>query len=312
MQQPGFDPGLTQQYAGSLKRVINENGEFNVYRTGFTWRDIHPYLYLVNLSWIKFLVSVVVMYIVANTIFAALYMLIGPDCIRGVDGHAFWSRFLDIWFFSSHTLTTVGYGNMYPVGFAANSLASFEALVGLLAFALATGLLFGRFARPSARIGFSPQLLVAPYAGGASLQFRVVNRRTNNLIDLNAQLTLMTVEHVGGRLARRYTRLELERPDVLFFPLTWTVVHPIEPGGPLYGKTPEDLERLQAEVLVMMRGFDDTFGQTVHARHSYRFDEIIWGAHFLPAFEFDSYGNMHVEVNKVGLNEPAALPGIPA
>jgi inward rectifier potassium channel len=211
-------------------------------------------------------------------------------------------------FFSAQTLTTVGYGNMYPVGVPANIVASLEALTGWLVFAIATGLLFGRFSRPSARIGFSPTMVVAPYSDGTSLQLRVVNRRPNNLIDLEARLTLMTVESMNGQLGRKYRTLDLERQQVLFFPLTWTVVHPIDENSPLFRKTSDDLVRMQAEVLVMMKGFDDTFGQTVHARYSYRYDEITWGARFAPAFEFDRQGNMHVEVNKVGLLERAALP----
>jgi inward rectifier potassium channel len=121
-------------------------------------------------------------------------------------------------------------------------------------------------------------------------------------------LTLMTVESMNGRLGRRYNPLGLERPQILFFPLTWTVVHPIDESSPLYGKSAEDMQQMQIEILVMMKGFDDTFGQIVHARYSYRYDEITWGARFAPAFEFDRQGNMHVEVNKVGLLEQAALP----
>src|ERR1700741_4430096 len=102
MQKPSFDPGLTQQYAGNLKRVINKNGGFNVYRTGFTWRDIHPYLYLVNLTWTQFLLVVLAFFVVANTCFAVVYLLIGPRSISGVDGHSAATRFLDVWFFSSH------------------------------------------------------------------------------------------------------------------------------------------------------------------------------------------------------------------
>lgn len=308
MQKPSFDPGLTQQYAGTLQRVINKDGGFNVYRTGFTWRDVHPYLFLVNLRWWKFLLLMLTFYLAVNVIFAAGFMLIGVDSIYGAKASSEWLSFLNILFFSSHTLTTVGYGNMYPVGMAANVLASFEAFIGLLVFALVTGLLFGRFARPSARIGFSATMVIAPYREVTALQFRVVNRRQNNLIDLEARLTLMTVEEVGGRLGRKYTNLELERPQVLFFPLTWTVVHPIDENSPLWGKTPEDLQQMQAEVLVMMKGFDDTFGQTVHSRYSYRYDEIVWGARFVPAFEFDNHGIMHVEVNKVGILESTPLP----
>ena len=309
MHKASFDPGLTQQYAGNLKRVINKDGEFNVYRTGFTWRDVHPYLFLVNLKWSRFLLVVVAFYLAINTFFACLYMLIGVHSIDGADAASWWRQFLNCMFFSAETITTVGYGHLFPVGIAANALAAFEALIGLLTFALATGLLFGRFARPSARIGFSPTMVIAPYGDGKSLQFRVVNRRQNNLIDLQARLTLMTVEEVKGRLGRKYTTLELERSEILFFPLTWTVVHPIDESSPLYGKTAEELQRLHAEVLVMMKGFDDTFGQSVHARYSYRYDEIVWGARFVPAFEFDRNGDMHVEVNKVGLLELVAPTG---
>lgn len=308
MEKPTFDPGLTQQYAGNLQRVIDKNGDFNVYRTGSTWRDLHAYLFLINLSWPQFLLTLVGGYIAINTIFAAVYMAIGSDCIYNAQAPTAWMRFVNVMFFSSHTLTTVGYGNMYPVGVPANSVAAFEALAGLLGFAIATGLLFGRFSRPSARIGFSPNVIIAPYGGGRSLQFRIVNRRPNNLIDLEARVLLMTVEEVNGRLGRRYVPLSLERQQILFFPLTWTVVHPIDENSPLWEKTVENLRQLQAEVMVLLKGFDDTFAQNVHARHSYRYDEITWGARFAPAFEFDRNGNMHVEVNKVGLLESAALP----
>jgi inward rectifier potassium channel len=230
---------------------------------------------------------------------------IGTEHLKGTEAPTAWLRFVNAFFFSAHTLTTVGYGNMYPIGAAANAAAAIEALAGLLAFAIATGLVFGRFSRPSARIGFSPTMLISPYMDGTSLQFRVVNRRSNNLIDLEARLLLMTVEFIGGRLQRRYATLELERSSVLFFPLTWTVVHPIDEKSPLYGKKPEDLESLQAEVMIMMKGFDETFGQTVQARYSYRYDEIVWGAKFAPAFEIEQSGDLRLEVSKVGAIEPA-------
>ncbi len=305
MTKPTFDPGLTQQYTGVLKRAINKDGEFNVRRAGITWRDVHPYLFLINTSLPSFMALVAAAFIVVNIIFAAVYMGIGIENIKGTEAPTDWLRFVNAFFFSAHTLTTVGYGNMYPSGVAANTVASIEALAGLMAFAIATGLLFGRFSRPSARIGFSPNMLVAPYMDGTSLQFRVVNRRSNNLIDLQARLLLMTVELIQGRLQRRYAPLQLERDQVLFFPLTWTVVHPIDQNSPLYGKTKEDLQQLQAEVMIMLKGFDDTFGQTVNARYSYRYDEIIWGAKFAPAFEVESDGDLRLEVNKVGAIEAA-------
>jgi inward rectifier potassium channel len=307
MQKPTFDPGLTQQYTGALKRVINKDGQFNVRRTGSTWRDAHPYLLLVNLPFPVFLTLVTIGFIVLNTGFACLYMAVGIENLKGVEAPTQWMTFVNACFFSAHTLTTVGYGNMYPTGILANALAALEALVGLLTLAIVTGLLFGRFSRPSARIGFSPKMIIAPYQSGKSLQFRVVNRRTNNLINLEARLLLMTVEMMEGRTQRRFLPLELERSEILFFPLTWTIVHPIDDKSPLWGKTPGDLEGLQAEVMIMMKAFDDTSAQTVHARYSYRYDEITWGAKFAPAFDIDANGDLHVEVNRVGALDAVAL-----
>ncbi len=307
MDKPTFDPGLTQQYTGDLKRVINKDGQFNVRRTGGTWRDIHPYLILINMSWSLFAAVVLAVFIAMNSVFAAAYAAIGMEHIKGTEAPSTALRFLNVFFFSAHTLTTVGYGNMWPSGPAANTIAALEALVGLMSFAIATGLVFGRFSRPSARIGFSNTMVIAPYDGVTSLQFRIVNRRSNNLLDLEARVLLMTVELVENRLLRRYSGLDLERSQVLFLPLTWTVVHPIDEKSPLYGKTPEDLARLQAEVMIMMKGFDDTFSQTVQARYSYRYDEITWGAKFAPAFEIEKNGDMRVELDRVGNIEMVRL-----
>ncbi|MBV9503215.1 MAG: hypothetical protein JO138_27900 [Acidobacteriaceae bacterium] len=306
-RQPAYDPGLTQQYAGVLKRVINKDGQFNVHRTGLTWRDVHPYLFLISASWPLFLALVLAMFVIINTAFAGIYALAGTEHIRNSHAPTAAGSFLNLFFFSAHTLTTVGYGNMYPDTPLANAIAVFEAFVGLMGFAIATGLLFGRFSRPSARFGFSESMLIAPYGSETSLQFRVVNRRSNNLIEVEARVLLMTVDSSEGKPQRKYVQLELERPQVLFLPLTWTIVHPIDANSPLFGKTAADLERLQAEVLIMMKAFDDTFGQTVHARYSYRFDEITWGAKFAPAFEIDHNGDLQVEISKVGSIEPAPL-----
>ncbi len=118
-------------------------------------------------------------------------------------------------------------------------------------------------------------------------------------MELHARVLLMTVEGVEGNLQRKYQELKLERDEVLFFPLTWTIVHPIEPESPLFGVTPADLEKRQAELLILIKGIDETFSQTVHSRYSYRYDEIEWGARFEPAFNVDNEGNMWIEVNRV-------------
>lgn len=304
-----YDPGFTQQYAGPLKRTINADGQFNVRRKGGTWRDVHLYLYLINVSWPLFFVLVTLAFAVLNTAFAAAYMVIGIEHLKNAFAPTAEMRFVNAFFFSAHTLTTVGYGNIYPQGLWAELTSAFEALVGLLGFAIATGLMFGRFSRPSARFGFSERMLIAPYLGGTSLQLRIVNRRSNNLIEVEARMMLMIVDFSGSRPERRFIPLDLERSQVLFLPLTWTILHPITEGSPLYGKTAEDLEQLQAEVIVMMKAFDETFSQTVQARYSYRFDEIIWGAKFAPAFEIDEQGDLQLEINKVSATTSVKLPG---
>ena len=306
--KPRFDPGLTQQYEGGLTRALNRDGNFNVRRINGNWRDSHPYLFLVRVSWPRFIAIVLGTFLAVNTLFACMYLAVGIRYLENAQAAKPLDTFLNAFFFSAHTLTTVGYGNMWPVGPWSNLVAVGESVLGVLSFAIATGLMFGRFSRPSARFGFSEKALIAPYMGGTSLQFRVANRRSNNIINVESQVLLMTVENCDGLPQRRFVRLDLERAEVLFFALTWTVVHPIVEGSPLWHKSARDLESEQAEVIILMKGFDDTFGQNVHARYSYRHDEISWGQRFLPAFEVEAGGDLLINLERIGATTPATLP----
>ncbi|MCU1257258.1 MAG: Ion transport 2 domain protein [Bryobacterales bacterium] len=300
MPEQSFDPGLTQQYGGKIGRTINKDGSFNVRRTGSRLLDTNLYLFIVGVPWPAFIGLVLLAYVVTNTIFAIIYYWIGAYHLSGADvstpGRAFASAF----FFSTHTLTTVGYGSISPNSFGTNVVAAIEALTGLMGFAVATGLLVGRVSRPTARIAFSGSVLIAPYGQGDSLQFRIANQRKNSLMEIEAKVMLMTVDETSNGLKRDYAVLRLERQSIYFFPLTWTIVHPIDRRSPLWEKTAEDLERLQAEVLILIKGFDETFSQIVHARYSYRYDEIVWGAKFAPAFHVSEEGVLVLEVDRVG------------
>jgi inward rectifier potassium channel len=321
MQTPSFDPGLTQKYDGPLHRVINPDGSFNVLRRGANWRDVNPYLHLVSISWTRFFGWVLFGYLLVNLLFATIYFLLGPGALtRGVNPVVDSERFLQCFFFSSQTVTTVGFGAISPATPAANVVAALEALSGLLGFAVATGLLFGRVSRPSARIGFSTNALIASYQDGTSFQFRMVNRRANTLIEPAATLMLMTVDRTDGSSRREFKVLRLERPSIMLFPLTWTVVHPIDADSPLFGKTHADLESLQAEFIILVKAWDETFSQTVHQRFSYRYTELVWGGRFTPAFGVDPKGELQVHVDKVGsyvlegsgvIENSAALPPAP-
>ena len=300
MANPTFDPGLTQQFTGAIQRTINKDGEFNV-RRHTHWRDIHPYLHLINMSWPVFLAVVFVAYLSANIVFAFIYFELGPGALTDTTAATESARFLHAFFFSAQTLSTAGYGTITPNNTAANFVAVFEAMMGLMGFAVATGVLFGRVSKPSARIKFSERMLIAPYQTGTSIQFRIVNLRPNVLMELEAVVMLMTAEGAEGTVARAFKILKLERERIYFFPLTWTIVHPIDESSPLYGKSAEDLKSLQAEFLILIKGFDETFSQTVYARFSYRHDEIVWGARFGPAFHVDSGGGIVLDIERLSV-----------
>ena len=275
----------------SRQRLLNRDGSFNVVREGLgLLATLAPYHLLLTISWAGFLAVVALLYLVLNLVFALLFLASGPDALAGPGSHMLGGRFSQAFFFSIQTFATIGYGQIGPNGFAANMLVTIEALVGLMYQALATGLLFARFARPTAAILFSRHAIIAPYADIRSLQFRIANqRRRNEIIELGAQVLYTVFEaNDRGQLVRRYRLLPLERNKVTFFPLSWTIVHPIDENSPLAGKTREDLERDQAEILVLLTGVDETYEQTVHARTSYRADEIVWNARFQPVFRGES------------------------
>ena len=307
-RQVPLDPGLSQTYYGEIRRVINKDGSFNVRRSTRGLRNLNVYQYLIGLTWSRFMLIIVAGYFVVNTFFACVYSVIGTGHLLNADSQSNIGGFFTAFFFSAETFTTVGYGNIAPQGFLTNLVAALEAAMGLMGFALAAALLYGRFSRPHARLVYSEWAIVAPYQDRTALEFRVVNARSNLLMELQARVLLMTVEKADTGLKRVYRLLDLERPSIEFLPLTWTVVHPIDENSPLRGVTAETLSALQAEFLILIRGFDDSFNQWVHSRYSYRFDEIVWGAHFLPAFRVDNKGETIVDVDLVHRIEAVALP----
>ncbi|MCU7493594.1 MAG: ion channel [Bacteroidota bacterium] len=293
------DPGLSEKYFSRTKRIINNDGSFNITRvgTGFSLWDI--YQFLVNLSWPRFISSVLGFYLLVNCFYALLYFITGIDSVHGARGETIIRTLENLFFFSVQTISTVGYGNMAPMGIYANIIVTFETLTGLLGFALVTGLLYGRFSRPTARILYSSKALISPYQDKTSLQFRIANQRSNALLEVEAKVMVAFVENTNGSSKREYYNLALERSYIYFFPLSWTIVHPIDEESPFWNKTPEDLKNLETEILILIKGYDDIFSQTVHSRFSYRFDEIIWGARFKPAFFIDQNGDVIIDLKNI-------------
>jgi len=291
----------------SRQRLLNRDGSFNVIRSGLSFLDgFAPYHQLLTISWWGFFGLVVASYVVINFAFALAYLACGSEALVGTGAQMMGGRFGQAFFFSVETFATIGYGQIAPNGVPANVVVTVEALVGLMYQALATGLLFARFTRPTAALLFSDRAVVAPYNDGQALMFRIVNRRRNEVIQLEAQVLLSAMEPDGrGGAVRRYSPLALERNKVTFFPLSWTIVHPIDEASPLAGKTREELEADEAEILVLLSGIDQTFEQTVHARSSYRADEIVWNARFQSMFiATGTRAPLSVDVSRVHDIEP--------
>ncbi len=289
----GFGEKVSRE---SRRRLMNPDGTFNVERTGFSYlSSLNFYHVSLTVSWIKFLAAVLVLYFASNVTFGFLYMLCGAGALVDTSSIPFDSAFLRSFFFSVQTFATIGYGTIHPVGLLPNLLVTIESYYSLLTNALVTGLVFARFARPTARIIFSKNAIIAPYEDKTALMFRLVNGRNNQLIEVEAKVSFSYFAEEDGQLKRRFDYLELERRKVSFLPLAWTVVHPIDENSPLYGLTEADFEKRDAEILILLSGTDETFAQMVFTRSSYKPKDVKFGCKF---------GNMY---NKVENDQPISI-----
>lgn len=297
------DPGLGEKYFKHTKRIINKDGSFNIKRIGGGLSSINTFHYLINISWTKFLLIVFAGFISVNLFFAILYQLAGIENLVNAEAQDGLQSFLNTFFFSVQTFATVGYGGMHPIGIASNLIASVESMIGILSFALATGLLYGRFSKPSAKIIFSDKVIITSFKDGKALMFRVANARPNVMMEMEANAMMTYLDKSNNHFTRKYYPLKLEIKFIHFFPLPWTIVHPIDEESPIFDKTENDLKELEAELLIMIKGFDDSFSQTVITRNSYKYDEIKWDAKFIRAFSTDESGETIVDLEKLSETE---------
>src|SRR5262249_48759411 len=261
----------------SRKRLLNRDGTFNVERIGLEfWQSHSAYHYFLTITWPQFLAYVGVAYVVTNAVFAVLFVAAGAHALTGFDRETVALRLQDAFFFSVHTLATIGYGNISPANTAANILVTIESLIGLIGFSIVAGIVFARFLRPTAPIMFSDRALIAPYNDKKAFMFRIVNQRSNQIVEMEAKVLLARRKRDGRTAAdREFIPLKLERERVAFFPLAWTIVHPIDDFSPLRTMSKEEINSNATEFLILLNGFDETFSQTVHTRSSYTGEEIV-------------------------------------
>jgi inward rectifier potassium channel len=290
-------------------RLINKDGGFNIDRIEVSrWRSMSIYHALITMSWRKFNFIVLIYFIVINLFFAACYFFAGIDGLRGVESTTKSGQFLEAFFFSTQTFSTVGFGRLSPGNNIISTIAAIESLFGLLGLALATGVLYGRFSRPKASIIFSKKAIIAPFKDGTAFQFRLANKMRNSQItDMNCRVTVAKLEIENGVPIRRFRPLELELKSIIFFPMTWTVNHPIDENSPLYGMTEKDFHEADVEFMILLNGFDDTFSQTVNNRFSYTHDELVYGAKWVSVFGQNNKGQTSQDLNKISEYELAAL-----
>lgn len=274
---------------------IVSNRRFEIIRKGIShshWRD--PYHLLLTIDWARFIGLTIVSYIAINTLFALLYLAQENSIKNARPG-----SFFDAFFFSVQTMATIGYGAMYPQTHYANILVSIEALVGLIGVALGTGLAFARFSRPTAKVLFSRVAVITPYNGVPTLIFRVANERRNQIIEAQLGISLLRNEvTTEGEYMRRFYDLQLVRNQTRNFSLTWTVMHPIDQSSPLYGETPESLVETETDITITLIGFDETVAQTVHARHYYLAEEILWNMRFVDIFSRKRDGRRIIDYSR--------------
>ncbi len=287
------------------RRLIERDGSFTARREGFSPLSyLNGYHAMLTISWPRFLGIVTMVYLGMNALFACLYLLCGPDGLGGLGVEQMGGVFLRAFFFSVETFATIGYGNIFPATAIANWIMTLEAIVGILSVALLTGLVFARFARPTAALLFSDRAVIAPYQGKSGFMFRITNARSNQLMELEAKVQFTRLDGKG----RHYTQLKLERTKVVFFPLSWTIVHPIDETSPMFGFTHDDLVRTDTEFLILVSGIDETFAQTVHARMSYKASEILMGMKFSNMYNpIAKDGTISIDVSKLSNVEEAPL-----
>jgi len=287
-------------------RFINKDGSYNLVKEGMSFRKRFSIFHdMLNLSQWKFIAIIFIFFVVINLIFTTIYFIIGAEQLDGLISGSSWKIFREIFYFSTQTFTTVGYGHVNPVGDAANTVAAIEALTGFLSLAIATGLIYGRFSKPRSYLEFSEHALISPYKNGKALMFRFAafkDKHSLTELEIRVNVGLLVVEN--DKPDYKYFSLTLERDRVESMPMSWTVVHPIDETSPFFGFTEEDMKTGDVELYVNLRGFDDVFSNYVQQRTSYTFGEILFNRKFIPMFrESDDGKTTILELHKLNIHK---------
>ena len=280
-------------------RFLNQDGTVNIKRK-VTDKHIgfDMFHWLLGIKWGQFFALVFFSYGAVNTLFAIIYFSIGVDKFGGIEAGSGIENFLQLFFFSAQTLTTVGYGHIYPNSSLISTVSSIESMFGLMGFALVTGILYGRFAKPKADIQYSNKALISPYNDITGFMFRIANKKQNELIETECQLVL-AINNLETK-KRDFHFLDLERSKINFLPLTWTLVHPIDDKSQLYEVNQDEFNQRDGEFIILIKSITDTYFHTVYSRMSYKASEIAWNAKFVPMKQMPNKdGSISINLNDI-------------
>ena len=284
------DPGFGYNSNKNAQSVLKEDGSSNVKHVNRRRNIGDLYTFFIDIKWWQFFLLIILVYTLLNIVFGLLYVAIGIEQITKPKGN-FFEDFLNGFFFSAQTLTTVGYGGIAPKGITANFIAAFEAMIGLLSFSFITGMLYGRFSKPKAIIEFSKNFLIRDFKDGKALMFRLMNSRKTVMIEPEISVTLsITKEEKNGEFKRNFYKLKLEREKIMYLPTVWTIVHQIHEDSPLFKYSNEEIKKLNANIYILMSYHEEFFAQIVYQINSYSFKDIEYDVKFISASSFDDLG----------------------
>ena len=300
------DTGFASNTNDTGGRFINKDGSYNLVKEGIPFfKRFSLFQDMLNLPLWKFITVIFLFYVAINIVFTFIYLFIGPQQLEGITDGSSWKIAREVFYFSTQTFTTVGYGHINPVGDGANIVAAVEALTGFLSLAIATGLIYGRFSKPRSYLLFSDHALISPYKEGTGLMFRFAAFKDKHaLTDLDIRVNTGLLLQESETTVYKYFSLTLERTRVESMPMSWTVVHPIDENSPFNGFTEEDMKTADVELYVMLRGFDDVFSNYVQQRTSYTFNEILFNRKFIPMYhESDDGKTTILELHKLNMHK---------
>lgn len=293
------DPGFGYNSKENARNIINDNGTSNVRHINRKRNVNDLYTYFIDISWFQFFVLILVAYTILNMLFGVFYVAIGIEQITKPKG-TFLEDFLNGFFFSAQTLTTVGYGGIAPQGIAANFIAAFEAMIGLLSFSFITGMLYGRFSKPKANIEFSENIILRDFKSQKAIMFRLMNSRKTVMIEPEITVTLsVTEENEKNEFKRNFYELKLERNKIMYLPTVWTIVHQIDDDSPLYKYSKEEITNLDAHLYILINYHEESFSQKVYQINSYHFEDLITDVKYKSAASFDVEGYTLLDHNKL-------------